>query len=504
MNNSTKNIGTSAAAFSICLVLVVLVCIVFGQVISFDFVNFDDGSYVYANPQISNGITLDGIKWILTHPHSANWHPLTSFSHMLDCQIYELNPFGPHLTNLLLHNAVVLAFFFVLRAMTGSVWRSAVTAALFAIHPLRAESVAWVSERKDLLSGLFFMVTLCAYLRYTRRPFSLLRYSSVAALFIAGLLSKSMLVTLPFVLLLLDFWPLERFRSEKPTRLILEKVPLIIISALFCGVTVWAQRDAIASTEALPFGWRVENAAVSYLVYIKQLIVPSGLAALYPVREGLFPVWQIVGAVVFLVAITGIVLRKIKTCPALFTGWFWYLGMLIPVVGILQVGSQAHADRYTYLPQIGLVMAVVWLIGDWADSRRRRIAASVVSAALLCVLTIAGRAQTGMWKNGTALWTRTLAHTENNPVAHSNFGALLLVEGDPDGAIEQFEKSIQLNAGRAEVFNNLAAAYAEKGRYAEAVRAAEIALALAEKRCDPAIIEAIRARREEYRSNLPR
>lgn len=502
MNSATTN-SSSTSTFRICLGLIVLVWFVFGQTLTFDFVNYDDGSYVYANPQISNGITIEGIQWVLTHPHSANWHPLTSFSHMLDCQIYGLNPFGPHLTNLLLHSAVVLALFLVLRSMTGSVWRSALIAAWFAIHPLRAESVAWVSERKDLLSGLFFMLTLGTYLRYIRRPFSVRRYVSVAILFSAGLLSKSMLVTLPFVLLLLDFWPLDRFRSEKPIRLILEKVPLLLMTALFCGVTIWAQQTAIASTEALPLGWRLENAAVSYLVYIKQLIAPFGLAALYPVREGLFPVWQIVGAVVFLVAITGIALRKIKTCPALFTGWFWYLGMLIPVVGILQVGSQAHADRYTYLPQIGLVVAVVWLIGDWAHSRHRRIVVSVIATAILCALTIAGRIQTGMWKNGNALWTRTLAHTENNPVAHSNFGALLLVEGNPDGAIEQFEKSIQLNAGRAEVFNNLASAYAEKERYVDAVKAAEIALKLAEKQRDPMIVKAIRVRRDEYRSNLP-
>lgn len=487
----------------LCLGLAVLVCVVFLQTVSFDFVNFDDGSYVYANPHISDGITGEGIRWVLTHPHSANWHPLTSLSHMLDCQIYGLNPFGPHLTNLLLHMAVVLALFLVLRAMTGSVWRSVAVAALFAVHPLRAESVAWVSERKDLLSGLFFMLTLGAYLRYIRRPFSVRRYVSVALLFCAGLFSKSMLVTLPFVLLLLDVWPLGRFHSEKPTRLILEKVPLLFITALFCGVTVWAQQTAIASTDVFPFSWRLENAVVSYSVYIKQLFVPFGLAALYPMRGGFFPVWQVVGSMAFLAAISVIALRKIKTCPFLFTGWFWYLGMLIPVIGILQVGSQAHADRYTYLPQIGLVVAIVWLIGDWATSRRRRIAVSVVTLVILCGVTIAGRIQTGMWKNGNTLWTRTLAHTENNPVAHSNFGAFLLVEGDADGAIEHFEKSIQLNAGRAEVFNNLAAAYAEKERYADAVKASGIALKLAERQCDPAIIEQIRARYEDYRSRLP-
>lgn len=497
MKKSTDNL------LFLCLGLAVLVCVVFLQTVSFDFVNFDDGSYVYANSHISNGVTLDGIKWILLNSHSANWHPLTSFSHMLDCQIYGLNPFGPHLTNLLLHLAVVLALFLVLRAMTGSVWRSIAVAALFAVHPLRAESVAWVSERKDLLSGLFFMLTLGAYLRYIRRPFSVRRYVSVALLFSAGLLSKSMLVTLPFVLLLLDVWPLGRFRSEKPTRLILEKVPLLLITALFCGVTVWAQQTAIASTDALPFSWRLENTVVSYFVYSKQLIVPFGLAALYPVRDGFFPMWQVIGSVVFLAAISLIALRKIKTDPFLFTGWFWYLGMLIPVIGILQVGSQAHADRYTYLPQIGLLVAIVWRVGDWANSRRRRIAVSVVTLAILCGLTIAGRIQTGMWENTNTLWTRTLAHTENNPVAHSNLGAFLLVEGDPDGAIEHFEKSIQLNAGRAEVFNNLAAAYAEKERYADAVKASGMALKLAERQCEPAVIEAIRVRYEDYRSRLP-
>ena len=485
----------------ICMMLFVLVWFVFGQAITFDFVNFDDGIYTYANPKISNGITLDGLKWVLTNSHCGNWHPLTSFSHMLDCQIYELNPFGPHLTNILLHIGVVWSLFFVLRAMTGSVWRSAVVAALFAVHPLRAESVAWISERKDLLSGLFFMLTLGAYLRYTRRPFSFRRYSLVAALFVAGLLSKSMLVTLPFVLLLLDVWPLERFGTEKTSRLILEKIPLVMITVLFCGVTIWAQQTVIAHKDLL-VSWRLENALVSYLIYIKQLFVPTGLAALYPLRRAHMPVWEVIGAAGFLIAITSIAIKKVKTLPALFTGWFWYLGMLVPVIGILQVGRQAHADRYTYLPQIGLVIAMIWLINQWADSRRRQVVVSVFLVVLLCVLAMAGRRQAGMWKDGYTLWTQTLANTEENSVAHKNFGSFLLVQGHTDAAIKHLRESILYTPGRAEFFNNLGVAEAEKQKRAEAVVAIEMALNLAEKKCPPEIVDAIRARRDEYRSNL--
>lgn len=492
------------ATAGICLLLVLLVCIVFGQTVSFDFVNFDDGPYVYANPHIANGVTLDGLKWILMNPHSANWHPLTSFSHMLDCQLYGLNPFGPHLANFVLHMAAVLSLFLVLRSMTGSVWRSAVVAALFAVHPLRAESVAWISERKDLLSGLFFILTLGAYQRYTRRSFSLRYYMPVLVLFVCGLLSKSMLVTLPFVLLLLDFWPLNRFSSEKTSRLILEKTPLLLLAALFCGITVWAQRGAIASVNAFPFLWRIENAVISYMVYIRQLFLPLGLTALYPVRDGLFPLWQVAGAVVFLGAVSVVAVRKLKTCPSFFMGWFWYAGMLVPVIGILQVGTQAHADRYTYLPQIGLVIAIVWLVSERAVTRKRQLAVSILAAGIICALTVAARIQTATWRDGTALWTRVLAHNDHNPIAHSNFGALLLVEGKTDRAIEHFEKSIRQSPGRAEVYNNLASAYADQQRYAEAVKTAGIALELAGKQCAPEVVEAIRVRYEEYRLHLAR
>src|SRR5262245_11011654 len=343
----------------ICLVLVVVTWAVFGQTVTHDFVNFDDHVYVYENPLIIKGLSTEGIIGAFTRTHARNWHPLTTVSHMLDCQLYGLNAAGHHLANVILHTISVLLLFLTLRQMTGALWQSAFVAALFAIHPLHVESVAWIAERKDVLSAVFFMITLAAYAHYARAP-SALRYLLVALVFAFGLMSKAMLVTLPFVLLLLDYWPLTRIGAQKSdvrSRLrtvTSEKLPLLALSALSCIATLFAQRQGPSAIDQLPFLWRLNNAFVSYVTYIAQMLWPARLAVFYPHPNDRLPALQVIAAIALLIAISLVVISLRRTKPYLVTGWFWYLGMLVPVIGLIQVGEQARADRYTYLPQIGL------------------------------------------------------------------------------------------------------------------------------------------------------
>ncbi len=483
MDKTAEKKKADKIAFAVCFLLALMVWGVFGQTLRHEFVNYDDGKYVYDNPAVSKGLTLEGVRWVITHPHGANWHPLTSLSHMLDCQIYGLNPAGHHGTNVLFHMATVILLFLVLRQMTGSLWRSAFVAAVFAIHPLRVESVAWISERKDVLSGFFFMLTLGAYLRYVRRPFSAGRYAAVAGSFALGLMSKAMLVTLPFVLLLLDFWPLKRFQTletKKPIRrLVLEKIPLLLLSAVFCGVTVWAQRGAISSEAALPVPWRFGNAFCSYAVYIKQLVFPSGLAPFYPHQGAALPLWEIGASVALLAGISWGVFAGRKKHPYLMVGWLWYLGMLVPVIGIMQVGTQAHADRYTYLPQIGLVIMATWLAADWwAGLRHRRAILSTAATVLLTVLIIATHRQTRYWRDSFSLWTHTLACTDGNYLAHNNLGLVFDRRGSRDEAIRHYRESIEINPRFAEAYNNLGVVLEGQGKLNEAVGCYEKALGI--------------------------
>ena len=340
----------------ICLFLVAISLAVFGQTIRYDFVNFDDDLYVYNAPVIKAGITIQGLALAVTAPHARNWHPLTTISHMLDCQLYGLNAGGHHGTNVLLHTIAVLLLFFVLRQMTSAVWKSAIVATLFAIHPLHVESVAWVSERKDVLSAVFFLLMLSAYVRYTRTH-SITHYLVVVVLFAAGLMSKPMLVTAPFILLLVDYWPLQRFekrssveddKSLNPgnekrtiTSLLLEKIPLLVLSAAACGITFVLQKRATGAIPPLPLLWRAQNALVSHIIYIWKTAWPTRLAIFYPHPNNTLTIWQSAGAMTLLLTITlaAIVLRKQR--PYLFTGWFWYVGMLVPVIGLVQVANKA-------------------------------------------------------------------------------------------------------------------------------------------------------------------
>lgn len=468
----------------ICLFLVVITWAVFGQTLNYDFVNYDDNSYVYENGEITNGLTFNGIAWAFTHVHSGNWHPLTSIAHMLDWQLFGPKAGGHHFTNVLLHTVAVVLLFLVLRRMTGSLWRSAFVAAIFAIHPLRVESVAWISERKDVLSGVFFMLTLGAYLHYVRKSSSLFRYLMMVFLFALGLMAKPMLVTVPLVLLLLDFWPLRRFeqapspagrsalwlRLSQWQRLIVEKIPLLILSALSSVATIAAQTQALHSSEGWPLAWRVSNAFVSLFTYVWQMVWPVRLAVFYPHPKGELSFWVVILAVAALVAISVVVFTLRRTRPYLLVGWGWFLIMLLPVIGVIQVGWQSHADRYTYLPQIGLYLLITWTVADWSASwPKRRAVIGMIAAAAIVALTWLSWLQTSHWRDSESLWTHALAVTSRNDVAHSGLGVVLLRRGEVDSAIAHDRAAVALRPGNADAHTNLANALLKKGLTEEAI-----------------------------------
>ncbi len=470
----------------VCLGLVAATWAVFSQTLAHDFVNFDDHVYVYENPLVITGLSTEGLIGAFTHTHARNWHPLTTVSHMLDCQLYGLEAGGHHLTNVILHTFSTLLLFLVLKQMAGRRWQSAFVAALFAIHPLHVESVAWIAERKDVLSAVFFMLTLAAYARHARAP-SLPRYLVVALLFACGLMSKPMLVTLPFVLLLLDYWPLGRLGGQKSEvgsrlrRLITEKLPLFALSVLSCIATLLAQKQGPSAIDQLPFLWRLNNSFVSYVTYIWQMLWPVRLAVFYPHPNNRLPLLEVAVAIAFLVGISLLVIYLRQTKPYLVTGWFWYLGMLVPVIGLVQVGEQAHADRYTYLPQIGLYIMIAWTVGDLLSEttpRAHRALVGVVTALAIVSLGVGALVQASYWKNSETLWNHSLAVTGGNDVAHNNMGFLFVRRGELDKAISEFQAALDIrsrntethyNLGAALIQNNLGNALARKQLWAEAI-----------------------------------
>lgn len=436
----------------ICLILVLMVWFVFSPALQCDFINFDDPGYVTENPMISGGVTWEGIRWSLTNSHGGNWHPLTSLSHMLDCQLYGLNPAGHHFTNVFLHSVTVVLLFLVLYRLTGFLWRSAMIAALFAIHPLRVESVVWISERKDVLSGLFFMLTLFAYTGYVRNKFSITRYVLVVLSFALGLLSKPMLVTVPCVLFLLDYWPLNRNVSWR--WLVVEKIPLLFLSGLSCASTLWAQQHSMAKI-SVPLVDRIGNAVISYAVYLKQMIYPVHLALVYPYPEKLSPE-GVIGSAVLLIALSAVALLWARKRPWFWVGWLWYLGMLVPVIGFIQVGVQAHADRYTYLPQVGIFLMLVWSISEQPvfQKFRQSIRISLVAVVVVSFMFIA-RVQTSHWHNSITIWTHTLECTRDNLTALTNLGVALFDENELDASILCFMKAFQIDPTDKDVLHNL-------------------------------------------------
>jgi len=446
----------------ICIALAGVTWLVFSQTLWHDFINYDDPHYVYENTKITGGLSISGIAWAFSHIHSLNWHPMTTISHMLDCQLYGLKAGWHHFTNVLLHTLAAMLLFLALQQMTGAVWRSAFVAAVFAIHPLRVESVAWIAERKDVLSGVFFMLTLLAYVNYVRLP-RIRGYLVVVFLFACGLMSKPMLVTLPFVLLLLDYWPLDRIKGQLWKR-VAEKIPLIALSAVSSVITFLVQKSAVGQTEELPIFERINNAVVSYVLYIWQMLWPVNLAVFYPHPENRLPPWEIVCCllVVMCITVAAIALRTHR--PYLLTGWLWYLGMLVPVIGLVQVGWQGRADRYTYLPQIGLYIAATWGVANLtALHRHRRATLSTVAVLVIAALSSCAWVQTSYWRNSETLFRHALAVTTNNDVAENNLGIVFLGQGKLDEAISLLQSAVDLRSDNSPAHENLAKALLQKG-----------------------------------------
>ena len=477
MNNSRVTV------LGIAIFLFALTWAVFGQTGNYQFINYDDPLYVLDNAHVRAGLTWRGIAWAFTHVHSQNWHPLTTMSHMFDCQLFGVNPGAHHLVNVFFHSIAAVLLFILLAQITNSIWASAFVAAVFAIHPLRVESVAWIAERKDVLSGVFFMLTLLAYFRWTRKQ-TVGRYLAMSILFGCGLMSKPMLITTPIILLLLDYWPLNRsqkseVRSQKSsnppwTKLVVEKVPLFVLSIGSCFATLWAQNFALGSTQFLPLQWRVTNALFSYFEYVRQMFWPVDLIPFYVHLENRLEIWRLLIAAISLIVLTAIVIFRRKQNPYLLVGWLWYIVMLIPVIGIVQVGLQGHADRYTYLPQIGLDIALVWLIWDLTKSclprrsasakagRPQKIVLSSAAAIVLVTLSSLSWKQTTHWRDTEALWRHTLAVTPDSDVAHAGLGGILFVRGQIDESIDHYERALRLRDGNVAAHFGLGRALAAK------------------------------------------
>src|ERR1700674_2907885 len=463
---------------TLCLLLVAATLAFYNPIIHNQFIDFDDSSYILKNSWVQGGLTWDTVKWSFTTFREGNWHPVTWLSHALDCQIFRLNPAGHHYTNLLLHAANAVLLFLLLRQATGLTWPSLVVGALFALHPVNVESVAWAAERKNVLSMLFFLLALHAYDRYARTGGRYL-YLSVNIFFVLGLMAKPQIVTLPFVLLLWDYWPLQRIGAGSAGRglpapstprsfryLVWEKLPLFILAAADSVVTVVAQRagNTVRTFTEVSVQARLENVFISYVRYIGKALWPSRLAALYPRPGNSLPAWQVVGAVVLLLLISALVLRW-RDRRYLAVGWFWFLGTLVPMIGIITVGEQTMADRYAYLPFIGLFVAVVWTLNDWtlnawtvdAVASKRRIAGVWRASAAVLVLFILGcltYRQLGYWHDDETLWRHALSVTEGNYMAHNNLAIALAKQGRSEEAVVQFQAATALHKYPPDQFSN--------------------------------------------------
>ena len=488
-----RNVPASVISILIVLLIIVSILLVYAQVGSHEFINFDDQLYVTDNPIVKAGVTWNGIKWAFSFSDRTYWHPLTWLSHMVDCELFGLNPGKHHLMNVFLHIINSILLFLVFMMMTGTLWRSAFVAFLFALHPINVDSVAWIAERKNLLSTLFCMLTIMAYIYYSRRP-SFYKYILILFVFTLGLLSKPMLISIPFVLILLDFWPLKRINFDslltrkqisigisnerraqrtQALKLIIEKIPLLILSLVIIGTSIisFQHHSDVISSNLISTKLRVANAMVSYVTYIGKLIWPRNLTIYYPYPASL-PMWEVIGASVFICTVTILAGLYAKKFPYLIVGWLWYLGTLVPVSGLIQVGLwPAMAERWVYIPAIGLFMLVAWLIPDLvSEFRFKKLVLSTLAVMVICILMILTWRQTGYWKNDFTLFSHALQVNERNSIAYSNLGDYYLNINKPGEAIEYYDKSIKINPYDPLVQNNFAIALLKEGRYEESIK----------------------------------
>lgn len=532
----------------VCILLTIAILAVYWQVREHAFINLDDNLYITENPHVQAGLTIENLKWAFTTTHAPYWHPLTWLSHMLDIRLFGMEAGGHHLVNVLFHVANTLLLFLILRRMTKAHWKSAFVAALFALHPLRVESVAWVAERKDVLSTLFWMLTLWAYVYYRGSP-GLRRYLLVIVAFALGLMAKPMLVTLPFVLLLLDFWPLGRLRpdqqagpgggpaapSEAPAGkrrksappaatqdgnrkggkaggairkarageggkgqgfmlwqwgvvrpLLLEKAPLLALAALSSVITIINQQKAMSSLQTLPLDARVANALVSYAKYIGMMVWPLDLAVFYP-HPHRQPAWLVLGAALALAVATFLILRRMNRFPYLGVGWLWYLGTLFPVIGLFQAGPQEMADRFTYVPMIGILIMAAWgipdALGNWGP---RKAILGALSGAVVLTCAVLAWLQVQLWRDSITLFSHTLKVTTGNYITHNNMGTALSDQGKTEEAIAHYRSALRIAPRYVKAWNNLGIAYETSERSAKAIEAYREAL-----RLDPNDVETL-------------
>ena len=451
------------------------------------FVNYDDDRYVTENPHVRQGLTVETFKWSLTSTEQANWHPLTWISHALDVSLFRLNPVGHHFTSVLLHVVNAMLLFLLLMWATGRFGPSLFVAGLFALHPINVESVAWVAERKNVLCTFFFFLTLWAYGWYAQKP-DWKRYVAVAALFAAGLASKPMVITLPFVLLLLDWWPLNRVRAGDSSgdpgafpwsRLVLEKLPLLAMSAASAVITMQAQQagGAVRSAAEFSFGVRLANAVYAYAMYLWKMVWPARLAPLYPHPGNSLAAWQVLLAAVVLIAVTALVWR-FRERRYLPVGWLWFLGTLVPVLGLVQVGEAAMADRYAYIPLIGIFVMIAFGVADLAEWKRLGFWAAVPAVAVLVALAVVTHRQINYWQSSTDLWSHALAVTQSNFVAEDNLGGALILEGKEEEAHPHFEAAARINPKDPMSRSNLGSYFQTHNQPREAVAQYESVIGL--------------------------
>ena len=474
----------------VCLALTVVTLVIYGRVAGYDFVDYDDNLYVYANRVVSGGLTWAGVKWAFgqIHGEGTYWHPVTWLSHMLDVEVFGMNPAGHHLVNVLLHVGNSLLVFLGLRWMTGATWRSAAVAAVFAWHPFQVDTVAWIAERKNLLATGFGLLTLGAYGRYAERP-GAGRYGLVVVLLAVGLMCKPVLVTLPCAMLLLDLWPLRRWRPGvaggvegggvwlrfgvvSAGRLVLEKLPLLVLSAASSAMTVAGHRklDALLTGEVLSLGVRLQTAVVSYATYLQKVVWPAGFAAIYP-HPGVWPVMQVAGCGMVLLGVSAVVATGARRAPWGVVGWCWFLGMLVPTIGVVQAGIQAMADRFMYLPLAGVAVVLVWLAAEVVAVRPGWRKAVVAGGGLVLAVWVGVAAvQVTHWENSVTLFEHAARVTFRNHIAHINLGSALMRENRVEDAIEHFKEAIRIRPTYYDGWNSLGNAYARQGRFAEALK----------------------------------